>query len=79
MVSSPVLLGGLALLSGLALGYWGYLAGQKMAANEIRVSQASQKMLPEVNCLQYWGGVQDQDNAVKSLQLRRCDEALGIR
>jgi hypothetical protein len=29
--------------------------------------------------MQDWTGVHDQNDSVKLLQLRRCDEALGIR
>ncbi len=59
----------LTLLAGLVWASWDETEG-------LRVSQ---KVLPEVNCLQNWTGVQDQNHGVKSIQLRRCDEALGIR
>ena len=59
----------MALLGSSVFGGW----------DKIENLWASPKQLPEVNCMQDWTGVQDQNDSVKLLQLRRCDEALGIR
>ena len=65
----PVVAIVMALLGGSVFGGW----------DKIENVLASHKELPKANCMQDWTGVHDQNDSVKSLQLRRCDEASGIR
>ena len=59
----PVVAIVMALLGGSVFGGW----------DKIENVWASQKKLPEANCMQDWTGVHDQKDNVK------CDEALDIR
>ena len=69
VVFLPVVAIVMALLGGSVFG----------GRDKIENLWASQKELPEINCMQDWTGVHDQNDSVKSLQLRHCDEVLDIQ